>query len=271
MSKLISVIVPCYNQAQYLDECLQSVVEQTYQNWECIIVNDGSPDNTEEVAQKWTEKDQRFKYLKKENGGLSSARNAGIVLAQGDWILPLDSDDKIGRKYLELAEKEFGKGYKIIYCEAEYFGDKQGRWILPDFTFKNLSQDNCIFCSAFYPKEIWTKYGGYDENMRTALEDWEFWIRTIQKESEVLKLKYAGFYYRIKSQSMINGVSFETKEPVIKYIEKKHIDFFQKYCGTYHQLIFEKSVAEKREKQLLSVLNSKRYKMVDSLLKKIGR
>ena len=62
---LISVIVPCYNQAQYLDECLQSVLEQTYQNWECIIVNDGSPDNTEEVVKKWTEKDPRFKYLKK--------------------------------------------------------------------------------------------------------------------------------------------------------------------------------------------------------------
>ena len=66
MNPLISVIVPCYNQAQYLDECLQSVLDQTYQNWECIIVNDGSPDHTEEVAKKWTEKDPRFKYLKKE-------------------------------------------------------------------------------------------------------------------------------------------------------------------------------------------------------------
>lgn len=72
---LISVIVPCYNQAQYLDECLQSVLDQTYQNWECIIVNDGSPDNTEEIALRWTKKDSRFRYLKKENEGLSSARN----------------------------------------------------------------------------------------------------------------------------------------------------------------------------------------------------
>lgn len=83
---LISVIVPCYNQAQYLDECLQSVVEQTYPNWECIIVNDGSPDNTEEIALQWTEKDSRFIYIKKENGGLSSARNAGLEIAKGKWI-----------------------------------------------------------------------------------------------------------------------------------------------------------------------------------------
>lgn len=269
--QLISVVVPCYNQAQYLDECLQSVLDQTYKDWECIIVNDGSPDNTEEVAQKWTQKDRRFKYLKKENGGLSSARNAGIEIAQGEWILPLDSDDKIGSQYLELAEEEFEKGYKVIYCNAEYFGDKQGKWILPDFSLKNLSQDNCIFCSALYPKKLWEEHGGYDENMKTALEDWEFWIRIIKNVNAVLKLDYTGFYYRIKSQSMINGVRFETKEPVIKYIEKKHIDFFQKYCGTYHQLIFEKSLAEKREKQLLSILNSRRYKMVDLFLKRIGR
>ena len=67
VAELISVIVPCYNQAQYLDECLQSVLEQTYPNWECIIVNDGSPDNTEEVAKLWIEKDKRFKYFWKEN------------------------------------------------------------------------------------------------------------------------------------------------------------------------------------------------------------
>lgn len=93
MNPLISVIVPCYNQAQYLDECLQSVLDQTYQNWECIIVNDGSPDHTEEVAKKWLEKDNRFRYIYKENGGLSSARNAGIREAKGEYLFFLDCDD----------------------------------------------------------------------------------------------------------------------------------------------------------------------------------
>lgn len=110
----ISVVVPCYNQAQYLDECLQSVLNQTYQDWECIIVNDGSPDNTEDVAKSWAEKDTRFIYLSKENGGLSSARNAGIEIAKGEWILPLDADDKIGERYLELAEKEFENDFVEI-------------------------------------------------------------------------------------------------------------------------------------------------------------
>ncbi|HEU4496898.1 MAG TPA: glycosyltransferase family 2 protein, partial [Flavobacterium sp.] len=97
----MSIIVPCFNQSQYLGEALQSVSEQTYTDWECIIVNDGSPDDTEEVSKEWCEKDARFKYLYKENGGLSSARNAGIAVAGGEYILPLDADDKIAPEYAE--------------------------------------------------------------------------------------------------------------------------------------------------------------------------
>lgn len=92
---LISIIVPCYNQSQYLDECLQSVLDQTYPDWECIIVNDGSPDNTEEVARKWVEKDVRFKYFYKENGGLSSARNFGILKSEGVFVFFIDADDHL--------------------------------------------------------------------------------------------------------------------------------------------------------------------------------
>lgn len=66
---LVSIIVPCFNQAQYLDECLQSVLNQTYAHWECIIINDGSTDNTAEISKKWIEKDTRFFYFEKENGG----------------------------------------------------------------------------------------------------------------------------------------------------------------------------------------------------------
>lgn len=95
---LISVIVPCYNQAQYLDECLQSVLDQTYTDWECIIVNDGSPDHTEEIAKKWVEKDTRFIYLSKENGGLSDARNYGLKQARGAYVWFIDGDDYINDK-----------------------------------------------------------------------------------------------------------------------------------------------------------------------------
>lgn len=89
---LISIIIPCYNQAQYLPETLQSVMEQVYPNWECLIVNDGSPDNTEEIALDWCRKDTRFRYLSKPNGGLSDTRNFGIKHSSGKY--------KIGRAHV---------------------------------------------------------------------------------------------------------------------------------------------------------------------------
>lgn len=104
---VVSIVVPCYKQAYFLDNCLTSISEQTNSYWECIIVNDVSSDNTEEIVQLWIKKDSRFRYLKKDNGGLSSARNAGIQIAVGEWILPLDTDGNIVRDYIELASKLF--------------------------------------------------------------------------------------------------------------------------------------------------------------------
>ena len=79
----VSIIIPCYNQGQFLDETLASVVNQTYTDWECLIVNDGSVDNTAEIALNWVAKDNRFQYFLKKNGGVSSARNYGIEKAKG--------------------------------------------------------------------------------------------------------------------------------------------------------------------------------------------
>ena len=260
---LISVIVPCYNQSIYMDECLQSVLDQTYQNWECIIVNDGSPDNTEEVAMKWVEKDSRFNYLYKENGGLSSARNAGIEIANGEWILPLDCDDKIGSQYLELATVQFDKDYTIIYCEAEFFGDKRGRWELPDFTIEEFAIQNLIFCSGFYRKIDWEKVKGYDENIKDGYEDWEFWISILDENSKCYRISNVLFYYRIKEQSMTITLHTEInrKNEVLKYIYKKHVHFFtenleipyQMLFIKYHDLIIEKNFYKK-------AYESKRYK-----------
>ena len=113
MQKLVSIIVPCYNQAIYLTECLNSVLNQTYSNWECLIIDDGSPDNTFEIANLFIEKDKRFKYFKKENGGLSSARNFGIKQSFGEFILPLDADDKIHQDYISEVVKIFVKDETI--------------------------------------------------------------------------------------------------------------------------------------------------------------
>ena len=99
----ISVIIPIYNVEKYLRRCLDSVKNQTFPDWEAICVNDGSPDNSAEILEEYAKKDARFKIVNKENGGLSDARNAGMAVASGKYILYLDSDDFIHPQTMEIA------------------------------------------------------------------------------------------------------------------------------------------------------------------------
>lgn len=223
----ISIIVPCYNQAQYLDDCLQSVLDQTYQDWECIIVNDGSLDNTEIIASVWTARDPRFKYIYKENGGLSSARNAGIERAFGEFILPLDADDTIGVDYCFKAMEAFNinPNLKVVYCQAVKFGEEEGIWNLPTFSRMELFHNNMIFCSAFFRKKEWVKVGGYDTRMIYGYEDWEFWIAILKNEGDVKCLEYIGFHYRIKKDSMLKQLDEMKITFLENLIRTKHLDF----------------------------------------------
>lgn len=255
---MVSIIVPCYNQAQYLDEALQSVLEQTRVDWECIIVNDGSPDHTEEVALRWTEKDSRFKYLYKENGGLSSARNAGIKQAQGEFILPLDADDKISRDYIALALNAFQEDntLKVVYCLAEKFGDDNGLWQLPPFLIHDLCLFNMIFCSGFFRKKDWESAGGYDENMIYGWEDWEFWISILKEGGSVKHLDEVGFYYRISNNSMSKQLDSIKMQKLAEYMSVKHADFYVNQLGSFLHLY---NVNLQSNEDNLSKLKSKKH------------
>ena len=100
-NKLISIIVPIYNVEKYLRQCLDSILNQTYQNFECLLINDGSPDNSADICREYAVKDSRFKYFEKENGGVSSARNFGIKNSIGDYVTFVDPDDWLDSYYLE--------------------------------------------------------------------------------------------------------------------------------------------------------------------------
>jgi glycosyltransferase involved in cell wall biosynthesis len=252
--KKVSVIVPCYNQAQFLDEALNSALDQSYVDWECIIIDDGSPDNTKEVALRWCNEDKRFIYLKKDNAGLSAARNTGIEIAKGVFILPLDADDKIAKKYIEHAVQSFieDTSLKVVYCKAEKFGDEDGLWDLPQFSLFNLSRNNLIFPSGMYRKADWQAVGGYDSKMIYGWEDWEFWIALLKNGGNVKQLKEVGFYYRIKSVSMLKQIDQEKGNYLLNYLSVKHADFFVNHYGSFasmnRALIEEKNEQEHKLK-----------------------
>lgn len=231
MSSLVSVIVPCFNLAQFLPEALQSVLDQSYMNWECIIINDDSSDNTEEVALNWKKKDDRFIYLKKENEGVSAARNYGINFSKGKYILPLDADDLIGSTYIEKAVRvlENNSAIGIVYCNASYFGNKKGHWILPKHSTQQSLILNTIFCTALFRRTDFNRTNGYNTNMKEGYEDWDFWLYFIEQGIKVHQIPENLFFYRIRSNSRNSSIDFIKLINLHKQIIQNHLELYHKH------------------------------------------
>ena len=141
----VTVVIPCYNQGQYVDKAVESVLNQTYQDFEIIIVNDGSTDAfTNNLLKNYHKPKTRVIHTR--NQGLASARNNGIREAKGEYILPLDADDKIGNEYLEEAVMVLDEkpGVGIVYSEAETFGAVNGKWEMPEYSIEEILIDNII-------------------------------------------------------------------------------------------------------------------------------
>lgn len=266
LSPVISIVVPCYNQAEFLPETLNSVLVQTYSNWECIIVNDGSTDDTETIAKEWALKDERFKYIYQQNGGLSAARNTGIESAKGEYILPLDADDLIGKEYIEKALKayEVNKNLKLVYCQANKFGAENKFWNLTPYSYQNLLINNCIFCSAVYRRSSWQQIGGYNTNFKKGYEDWDFWLRMLDKDSEVYQIPDILFFYRIRISSMLATMQHTDIETARGVIFNRISEQYYEHFGTYIKHLYE---IELLKAQIDKIYNSSSYKYGNMLVK----
>ena len=212
----VSVIIPCFNQGAYLDEAVESVLAQTFQDFEILVVDDGS---TDEATIKMLKDYARPKtrVIHTDNQGLSMARNNGIREARGDYILPLDADDKIGPGYLEEAVRilDQHRDIGIVYCEAAFFGMRTSHWHLPDYTSDHLLLQNIIFCSAFFRRKHWEKVGGYNINMVYGWEDWDFWLSLIHLGVKVYRIPQVLFFYRLREESMSHAMD-EKKQFIMR-------------------------------------------------------
>lgn len=199
---LVSVIIPCYNLGYFIDETIESVLNQTYKHFEIVIINDGSTDEyTNDKINNYNH--PKIKAITTANQGPSRARNRGIMESSGDYILPLDADDIIAPTYLEEAVKILDENEKIgiVYCEATFFGDKNHKWHLPDYSLENMLIDNSIFNTAVFKKSDFLKTKGYNPNMIYGWEDWDFWLSLLELGVEVYKIPKVLFYYRIRKKS----------------------------------------------------------------------
>lgn len=268
---MVSVVIPCYNQGAYIQEAIDSVKAQTYADWEIIITDDGSDD--EATLQKLKDlKSVGFNIIESTNSGVSAARNKGIAASTGEFILPLDADDKIAPKYLEEAIKIMHEKpeVKLVYCDCEYFGTINGLSLLPSFSMKGMLYENLIFNAAVLRKAAFLQTGGYDETFLTGWEDWEFWLRYIQSEDEVFKLPDTYFFYRIKEDSRNNSLKDDRLAFCEQQLFKKHSDLYftvlQKPITSLRAFNFYKEEYEKLEDYKQQLHQSLSYRIGDFIL-----
>ena len=219
----VSVIIPCHNQGRFIGDAVQSVLAQTYNDFEVIIVNDGSTDpQTISALESYDRPPVRLIHT--GNEGLASARNNGVRSASGTYILPLDADDKIASSYVEKAvgvldaDPDIG----IVYCEAEFFGERTGPWELFPYSFPGILLGNVIFCSGMYRKSDWQKVNGYNPNMKYGWADYDFWLSLIELGRDVYRIPEPLFFYRQRSGSMNRSISREQHVYLYTQLFKNH-------------------------------------------------
>lgn len=200
----VSIITPSHNREKFICETLENLQKMHYNNWECIVVDDESTDNSAVIVTEMAEKDNRIKYFFNVKSSIPISKNFAILNSTGKYILPVDSDDLISPDYVREAVEilENKKDVKIVYCQGVYFGSRNGKWKLPDYSFDELLLSNCIHNSAMFRRKDFDKTGGYNPNM-FASEEWDLWLNILKTGGEVFKIEKNYFYYRKHPDSTI--------------------------------------------------------------------
>ncbi len=198
----VSVVIPCRDDGSYLEEVLASIAAQTLPEREVLVVDDGSSEaQARQLFGAWRRRDARL--LRLPSVGVSAARNLAIEQARGEFILPLDADDRIAPRYLEravqLLEREPSVG--IVECEAEMFGDASGPWKRPPFRMPHYLLGNTIAPAALFRKADFERTPGYNPNMVHGWEDFDLWLSFLELGLGVVRLPETLFFYRQRPRS----------------------------------------------------------------------
>lgn len=187
---MVSVVIPIWGEyKKYLNECLTSVNNQTFKDFEIIIIEDKTD--------------------------LPSARNEGIRRSKGEYILPLDVDDMLREDYLE---KTVGRG--DIVTTAHYNNSEKHLLPAKEINLIDLKRTNLVIACSLFKKSVWEKVGGYDENLKDGYEDWDFWINAMTHGYKITVIDEPLYNYRKRRESMVNSMT--NREQIIKYINQKY-------------------------------------------------
>lgn len=266
-----TVVLPCYNLGSLVEKAVKSVMAQTLNSIEIIVVDDVSPDtDTQEVLKKL---EGHIKVIyRKKNGGASAARNTGVEAAKADYILCLDSDDTISPTYLEEAYNVLESDQKagVAGSHVKFIGERQGAWRphdkigLPDALIASP-----IANASAYRKQAWQDAGGYDENLR-GMEDWEYWLSILSNNWSIRIIPRQHYIYFTRPGSKVK-TSNKNAVDIVSYIVNKHRALFDKHM-TYVIAHKHKQHVDQRDQifRLNEQLNN-RKKIADSRARSLAK
>ncbi len=279
---LISVIIPVYNVEKYLDKCIQSVVNQTYENLEIILVDDGSPDNCPKICDEYAKKDKRIKVVHKENGGLSDARNAGIKYSNGEYLTFIDSDDYIVDNYVEFL-------YNLIIKENADISMGKHYIVYPNKTINAFTGEYFVMNShdclekMLYGEDVdvsaWAKlykrklFDKIEFPVGRLFEDSATTYKLIDKANKVAFSSQPIYYYVIRKNSITNNKFNEKKMDLIistkemgNYVMNKYSDLknacnrrvMYSYLSTLTQLVKTNEKNKKYKDEMMMYIKKNR-------------
>lgn len=235
MAPKVSVIIPCYNYGKWLNEAVKSALNSDWDNLEVIIVDDGS-DDKETIRVLDNIKHPKIKILRQNNQGVANARNNGIKIAEGKYILPLDSDDIIDSSFIkesvEILENDDCIG--IVYSDFAYFGNIKNVVETPLWDSTKILYQNLFTNSSMFRKKDWERVGGYNPKMKNGYEDWEFWISLAQAGLKGYRIPAIRVFYR-KHKLSRSDVASKNHLDNFKTIIKLHSEY---YADNLEKIIF---------------------------------
>lgn len=269
----VSIIVPVYKAEKYLNRCIDSIIAQTFTDWELLLIDDGSPDRSGDICDEYAKRDNRIKVFHKENGGVSSARNLGLDNIGGDFVTFVDSDDWLLENTLTLCSSYFDK-YEIVRFSMVYIeslgGDNNRKLVLPFSKSKNAIMQRILERNSLlgvwggvYKADLFNNPSiRFNSNLVMA-EDWLVLSLLVNRCQSIIDLSDVCYCYNISNESSCsNNPSFNKVEQCFvaqKYIAKQidNTDMYNKSMNSAKILLFKAAInALLREKKLVSTIRT---------------
>lgn len=226
----VSVIIPCYNLGQYLDVAIKSVMNQTFTDWELIVIDDGSTDEeTKKVLDKM--KYPKTRLIRTKNQGLPVARNTAIKEAKGEYVACLDADDHYAPTFLEktvaVLDQDKDKQLGIVTTWIQTYGVKEELWKTAEYDPILLATRNVLHVASLFRRECWEKVSGYSESLKIGYQDWDFWIKIVAAGYKWECIPEPLFHYQVREKSMVY-FSNQKRPFLFKAIVENNHEFYQK-------------------------------------------